>query len=58
VMLNPKMSDVKEDVVVRVDGKEVYRGKLVPDFATVVETLDDKLDKTLTFDRRAPLWKE
>ncbi|HEX5135394.1 MAG TPA: alpha/beta hydrolase-fold protein [Planctomycetota bacterium] len=58
VMLNPAMVDVREEVVVRVDGKEIYRGKPVPDFATVVESLDDKLDKTLTFDRKVPLWKE
>jgi hypothetical protein len=58
VMLNPRMIDVEADVVVRVDGKEVYRGRPGPDFATVVESLDDKLDKTLTFDRKVPLWKE
>jgi hypothetical protein len=58
VMLNPKMIDVAADVVVRLDGTEVYRGKPVPDFVTVVESLDDKLDKTLTFDRKVPLWKE
>ncbi|MCK6458418.1 MAG: dienelactone hydrolase family protein [Planctomycetes bacterium] len=58
VMLNPAMIDVKADVVVRVDGKEVYRGRPQPDLVTVVESLDDKLDKTLTFDRKVPLWKE
>jgi dienelactone hydrolase len=58
VMLNPRMIDVEKDVVVRVDGQEVYRGRPEPDFATVVESLDDKLDKTLTFDRKVPLWKE
>jgi hypothetical protein len=58
VMLNPRMIDVAKDVVVRVEGTEVYRGKPQPDFVTVVESLDDKLDKTLTFDRRVPLWRE
>jgi len=58
VMLNPAMIDVTKEVVVRLDGTEVYRGKPQPDFVTVVESLDDKLDKTLTFDRRVPLWKE
>ncbi|MHC4974213.1 MAG: dienelactone hydrolase family protein [Planctomycetota bacterium] len=57
VMLNPQMIDVKEEVVVRLEGKEVYRGKPVPDVRTIVESLDSKLDKTLTFDRRAPCWK-
>lgn len=58
VMLNPRMIDVAADVVVRVDGREVYRGKPQPDFVTIVESLDDKLDKTLTFDRKVALWKE
>jgi hypothetical protein len=49
------MIDVKQDVVVRVDGKEVYVGKPVPDYATVLDSLDARLDRTLTFDRRIPL---
>jgi len=57
VMLNPEMIDVTQDVVVRLDGTEVYRGKPVPDFETVVLSFDDKLDRRLTFDRRIPLGK-
>ncbi len=57
VMLNPKMIDVTKEVVVRVDGEEFYRGKPQPDFATVVESLDVKLDRSLCFDRKIPLWK-
>ena len=57
IMLNPEMIDVTKDVVVKVDGEEFYRGRPKPDFATVVESLDSKLDKRLTFDRRIPLWK-
>ena len=38
-------------------GIEIYRGKPVPDVATIVESLDSKLDKTLTFDRKVPCWK-
>jgi len=52
ILLNPEMIDVDEDVVVRVDGKEVYRGKPVPDVATILETLDARLDRRLVFDRR------
>src|SRR5262249_46299788 len=55
VLLNPQMIDVAQDVVVRVDGKEVYRGKPEPSFRTVLETLDARLDRTLTFDRRVAL---
>ena len=43
---------VGEDVVVRYEGKEVYRGKPVPDVATILETLDARLDRRLLFDRR------
>jgi dienelactone hydrolase len=57
LMLNEKMIDVKKEVVVRVDGEEFYRGKPEPDFVTVLESLDSKLDKTLCFDRKVPLWK-
>jgi dienelactone hydrolase len=57
VMLNPDMIDVTEEVVVRVEGEEVYRGKPEPDVVTIVESLDAKLDKTLTFDRRVACWK-
>ncbi len=55
IYLNEKMYDVKKDVVVRVDGKEVYRGKPQPDFATILESLDSRLDRTLTFDRKIPI---
>ncbi len=39
------------------DGEEFYRGKPQPDFATVVESLDAKVDTSLCFDRKIPLWK-
>jgi len=56
VMLNPKMIDVKEEVVVRLEGEEIYRGKPQPDFVTVLESLSSRLDKSLTFDRKVALW--
>jgi predicted esterase len=52
IYLNDKMYDVKKEVVARVDGKEVYRGRPQPDFVTVLESLDAKLDRTLVFDRK------
>lgn len=57
VFLNPRMIDVTKEVVVRVAGKEVYRGRPVPDVWTVLDTLDSRLDRTLTFDRRITLAK-
>ena len=57
VMLNPNMIDVSKEVVVRLEGEEVYRGKPEPDVLTIVESLDSKLDKSLTFDRKVPCWK-
>lgn len=52
VLLDPSMIDPSRDVVLRVDGKEVYRGRPVPDLVTVLESLDARLDRTLVFDRR------
>ena len=58
IWLKPGMIDATVDVVVRVHGKEVYRGKPVPDVATVMESLDARCDRTLSFDRRVPLSKD
>ena len=58
ILLNPSMIDVEEDVVVRIDGQEVYRGRPKPDLATVLETLDARLDRSLLFDRRIVLDEE
>ncbi len=55
VYLNAGMIDPSADVVVSVDGQEVRRAKLAPDVWTILETLDDKLDRTLVFDRRIEL---
>ncbi len=52
IYLNPEMIDVKEDVVVRVGGEEVYRGRPVPTFATILESLDARLDRRMVFDRK------
>jgi len=49
------MIDATTDVVVRVKGKEVYRGKPAPDLVSVLESLDARLDRTLLFDRRIRL---
>ena len=55
VMLNPEMIDVTKEVVVLLDGDEVYRGKPKPSLRTIVESLDAKLDKRLFFDRSIDL---
>jgi hypothetical protein len=55
VFLNERMIDPSKEVVVRANGKEVYRGSPVPDLVTVLDTLDARLDRTLTFDRRVAL---
>ena len=46
------MIDVEADVVVRVAGTEVWRGRPQPELAAIVESLDARLDRTMTFDRR------
>ncbi|MEQ1891691.1 MAG: alpha/beta hydrolase-fold protein [Planctomycetota bacterium] len=53
--LNAAMIDPAQDVVVTSAGKELYRGKPVPDAWTVLETLDARLDRVLVFDRRIEL---
>jgi len=55
VFLNEEMIDVTKEVVVELDEEEVYRGMPVPDFWTVLETLDAKLDRRMVFDRRIEL---
>jgi dienelactone hydrolase len=57
LMLNPAMIDVNEEVVVRLDGEEVYRGNPKPSLKTILESLDARLDKRMFFDRAIPLWK-
>ncbi|MCZ6787176.1 MAG: hypothetical protein O7E54_08430 [Planctomycetota bacterium] len=57
VFLNPDMIEVRKEVVVTLDGEEVYRGKPAPDFITVLETFDANLDKRLCFDRRVEFKK-
>ena len=55
IFLNDRMIDPKKEVVVRMGEKEVYRGKPKPDFWTVLETLDARLDTSMVFDRRIEL---
>ncbi len=55
IYLNPSMIDVNEDVVVRVEGEEVYRGRPQPDVATILESLDARLDRTMVFDRKVKI---
>ncbi len=55
IMLNPKMIDVNEDVVVILEGQEVYRGRPKPTLAAFVDALDAKVDTSMIFDRRIDL---
>ena len=55
IFLNDQMIDPKKEVVVRVGKEEVYRGRPVPDFFTILETLDARLDTRMVFDRRIEL---
>lgn len=58
IALNPAMIDPHHDVVVRLDGTETYRGRPAPDVATILETLDARVDRVLTFDRKVPVKAE
>lgn len=50
--LHPGLIDPAQEVVVRSGGKELYRGHPVPDVAAVLESLDARVDRRLTYDRR------
>lgn len=55
ILLNGRMIDAGKDVVVKVGKDEVWRGKPQPDFWTILETLDARMDKKMVFDRRIEL---
>ncbi len=55
LFLNASMIDPTAEVIVKSSGKEIYRGKPVPDAWTVLETLDARLDRVMVFDRRIEL---
>src|SRR5262249_40223900 len=55
ILLSPSPIDPSHDVVVTGGGKELYRGRPVPDAWTVLETLDARMDRALVFDRRIEL---
>jgi dienelactone hydrolase len=55
IYLNDAMIDPAQDVVVKSGDEVLYTGKPAPDVWTVLETLDDKLDRSMVFDRRIEL---
>lgn len=55
LLLQPALYDPKQPLVVTVDGRKVVDGVALPDFWTVLETLDARMDRTLVFDRRVRL---
>ena len=58
VYLNDRMADPKKEVVLRVGGKEVYRGTPKRGYDVILESLDAKLDRTLVFDRKVKVPEE
>lgn len=55
IYLNDTMADPAKEVVVRVGGKEVWRGRPKRGYDTILESLDAKLDRTLVFDRKVEI---
>ena len=55
VYLNDRMADPAKEVVLRVAGKEVYRGTPKRGYDVILESLDAKLDRTLVFDRKVKI---
>ena len=58
IYLNDQMIDVAKETVVRENGKEIYRGRPKPDFATVFDSLDARLDRSMVFDRKIDLARD
>ena len=52
IWLNDTMVEEGSEVVLRVGGKEVYRGTPERTVANVFESLDARLDRTMVFDRK------
>lgn len=55
ILLNDRMIDGQSEVVVRIDGEEVHRGKPKRSIRTILESLDARADRTMVFDRRIDL---
>jgi predicted esterase len=55
VFLNDKLVDMKKPVIVKVNGKEKFKGMLTPSISAIVETIDDKIDEAMWFCARVDL---
>lgn len=55
IYLNDRMINVQEEVVVMSRGKEIYRGRPLPNLEVVLESLDERVDRSMVFDRRIDL---
>jgi predicted esterase len=52
IYMDERTIDPAKPVIVQVAGKEVWRGTPKPTYATVLESLDARLDRTLAYDRK------
>jgi dienelactone hydrolase len=55
IYLHPRMWNSTEDLVVQLSGREVYRGRPQADLRVILESLDQRLDRSMVFDRRISL---
>lgn len=55
IYLDASVIDPSADVVVTLAGKELYRGKPKPDFWTILECMDERVERSMVFDRRIEL---
>jgi dienelactone hydrolase len=55
ICLDASLIDPAQDVVVTLAGAEVYRGKPKPDFWTILECMDERVERSMVFDRRIEL---
>ena len=56
ILIHPEMVPYGQEVVVLApDGSERYRGTPEPDWVTLIESFDARLDRRMVFDRRVDL---
>ena len=55
IYLDATLIDPAQEVVVTLAGAEVYRGKPKPDFWSILECMDERVERSMVFDRRIEL---
>jgi dienelactone hydrolase len=55
IYLDSTLIDPTQEVVVTLAGAEIFRGKPKPDFWSILECMDERVERSMVFDRRIEL---